>query len=112
MDDKAKGIPGFSGLETAFAASFTELVQTRPLIDLKYLSALLSANPSRLVALKDRGLLKPGLRGDLVIIDSKSLWQVDPANFKTRGKNSPFVGMELYGKVLMTLRGGRIVFQA
>ena len=110
FEDKAKGAPGFTGLETAFAASFTELVPG--FIDLKRLSALMSAIPSRLVGLKDRGQLKQGQRGDLVIVETDNPWQVEPDRFKSRGKNSPFTGKKLHGKILVTLRGGRIVFEA
>jgi dihydroorotase len=72
----------------------------------------MSANPSRLIGLKDRGHLKAGYRGDLVIIQGGASWQVEPERFKTRGKNSPFSGRRLYGKILMTIHQGKIVFQA
>jgi dihydroorotase len=117
LEDKAKGAPGFSGLETAFAASFTELVRggisaRNPIIGTKRLSALMSANPCRLAGLKDRGRLVPGLRADLVVINSEALRKAEPLNFKTRGKNSPFAGQELYGQILLTFHGGRIVYSA
>jgi dihydroorotase len=64
----------------------------------------MSANPARLVGLKDRGRIVPGFRGDLVIIDTEGSWIVDPANLKTKGKNSPFAGRSLYGKILMTIQ--------
>ena len=115
LDDKAKGAPGFAGLETAFAASFTELgpvIDSNTIVSLQRLSALMSANPARLLGLNDRGRLKEGFLGDLVIINKEASWQVEPELFKSRGKNSPFLGHRLYGKVLMTIRGGRIVFQA
>jgi dihydroorotase len=108
--DKAKGSPGFSGLETAFAASFTELVQPG-IIERKRLSFLMSANPARLVGLNDRGQLKPGFLGDLVVVKHDVLWRADPEGFKTRGKNSPFAGRQLYGKIIMTFRQGKIVFE-
>jgi dihydroorotase len=111
---KEAGAPGFSGFETAFAAVYTELVRNRVAIDLKRLSSLMSANPARLLGLdggsQGRGHLLPGDRADLVIIDPTVEWTVDPKKFETRGKNSPFKGRKLYGKVLMTLHGGRVVF--
>ena len=110
--DKEGGAPGFSAFETAFAAAFTELVRgaADSAVDLKRLSSLMSANPARLIGLKNRGRILPGMRADLVIVDTERSWAVDPGTFKTRGKNSPFAGMELYGRVLMTMRGGRVVF--
>jgi dihydroorotase len=123
MENKANGAPGFSGLETAFAASYTELVRgtssesgAAPLgaNGLKRLSALMSANPARLLGfsgLQKRGRLLKGYRADLVIIDPNAAWTVNPEKLKTRGKNSPFAGRSLYGEILMTIHSGRIVFE-
>jgi dihydroorotase len=114
---KETGAPGFSGFETAFAAVYTELIRNRAAIDLKRLSSLMSASPARLLGYsnwgvsKGRGSLQPGCRADLVIIDPTVEWTVDPKKFKTRGKNSPFKDRKLYGKILMTLHGGRVVYQ-
>jgi dihydroorotase len=112
---KEAGAPGFSGFETAFAAVYTELIQDGADIDLKRLSSLMSACPARLLGLdggsQGRGRLIQGDRADLVIIDPTVEWTVDPALFRTRGKNSPFKGRKLYGKILMTLHGGRVVYQ-
>jgi dihydroorotase len=123
MEDKANGVPGFSGLETAFAASFTELVRealgesgASPLgvNGLKRLSSLMSANPARLLGFsgtQKRGRILNGYRADLVIIDPNVAWTVNPEKLKTRGKNSPFAGRTLYGEVLMTIHSGRVVFE-
>ncbi|MDR0496603.1 MAG: amidohydrolase family protein, partial [Treponema sp.] len=118
------GASGFSGFETAFAAVFTELVRRDihndsnkapdNTIGLKQLSSLISARPARLLGLgsgpRKRGRIVPGYRADMVIVDTESSWKVNPENFITRGKNSPFVGKELYGRILMTLHEGRVVF--
>jgi dihydroorotase len=110
MEDKARGIPGFSGFETAFAACYTELVRSGSM-DLRRLSSLMSAAPARLLGLgsagpQGRGRIATGFRGDLVIVDPRTAWKADPGLFKTRGKNSAFAGLELRGKALITLRGG------
>jgi len=113
--DKESGSPGFSGFETAFAAVYSELVRsggTDAIIDLKHLSSLLSANPVRLLGFGNScGRLLPGHMADLVILDTEAAWIVDSKNFFSRGKNSPFAGRKLYGKILMTLHRGRVVFQ-
>jgi dihydroorotase len=72
----------------------------------------MSGNPARILGLKDRGRLVAGARADLTIIDTAASRAVDPALFKSRGKNTPFTGRPLRGKVMMTLHGGRVVYHA
>jgi len=112
--DKEAGAPGFSGFETAFASLYTELVRGGSL-GLKQLSSLMSGKPAELLGFggshKKRGRILPGYRADLVIIDTETPWTVDVSSFKSRGKNSPFTGRQLYGKILMTLHSGRVVFE-
>jgi dihydroorotase len=107
--DKAAGAPGFTGLETAFAACLSTLN-----IDLRRLSALMSANPARILGLYKgpggRGRIAQGQRADLVIADTRAVWKVRPEQFKSRGKCSPFTGRELRGKIFVTIRGGMITF--
>jgi dihydroorotase len=120
--DKAAGAPGFTALETAFSVCWTTLAEGLPAgtaaagshgtIGLKQLSFLMSANPARILGLKDRGRIATGLRADLTVIDPAASLTVDPALFKSRGKNSPFAGRKLRGRVLMTLRGGLVVYEA
>ncbi|HUW70972.1 MAG TPA: dihydroorotase [bacterium] len=108
-DDKLAGAPGFMGLETAFAVYLAELVRTG-LIPLGRLSALLSANPARILSLPDRGLIRAGLRADLVLVDMEWPWTVRREDFRSRGANSPFIGRRCRGRVLMTLRAGSVVY--
>jgi dihydroorotase len=110
--DKEAGSPGFSGFETAFAALYTELVCGSAGIDLKRLSSLLSANPASLLGFGNspkRGRLLPDCAADFAILDTEAAWIVDSEKFFSRGKNSPFAGCQLRGKILMTLHGGRVV---
>jgi dihydroorotase len=109
--DKTAGAPGFSGLETAFSVCLTELVHEGGL-SLSRLLSLLSAAPARILGLEDRGRIAPGYRADFFIADTDARWQVDSARFKTKGKNSPFAGKELRGKIAMTMYQGRIVYEA
>jgi dihydroorotase len=71
----------------------------------------MSANPARILGLKDRGSIAAGLRADLTVVDTAASWIVEPALFKSRGKNSPFAGRELKGKVLLSIHGGRVAYQ-
>ncbi|MDR2741512.1 MAG: dihydroorotase [Treponema sp.] len=110
--DKAKGAPGFTGLETAFAVCRTELVR-EGCLSLSRLSALMSAVPARILGLgESRGRIAPGFRADLVILDPDASWTVKPSAFISRGKNSPFAGRELLGRVRMTIHGGRVVYES
>jgi len=109
--DKAAGSPGFSGLEAAFAVCLSHLTnEMTPNQELQRLSALMSKNPARILGLKDRGKIAEGLRADLVIVDIQARHKMNPAQFKSRGKCSPFAGKELRGKILMTLNAGKIVY--
>lgn len=114
--DKAAGAPGFTGLETAFAAALSYLTpEPAPAPALQRLSALLSANPARILGLDcrtpGRGRIAPGHRADLVIVDVNAQCTVNPELFCSRGKCTPFAGRELKGKVLMTINTGRIVYE-
>jgi dihydroorotase len=117
--DKDRGAPGFTGLETAFSVCLTELVLggsgSGGVMDLRRLSSLMSAAPARILGLGGagplgRGRIAPGCRADLFVADIGAAGTVDPARFKSRGKNSPFEGRKLWGNILLTLQGGRIVF--
>lgn len=109
--DKAAGAPGFTGLETAFGVCRTVLCGPGG-IDLKKLSELLSSAPARILGLPDRGLVAPGLRSDLVLVAPDEEWTVDASRFRSRGKNTPYQGRALRGRVRLTLRGGRIVYDS
>jgi dihydroorotase len=67
-------------------------------MDLRRLSALMSAKPARILGFTDRGLIAPGYRADFALVDTETAWTVDPTKFESRGKNSPFSGSILYGK--------------
>ncbi|MDR0639342.1 MAG: amidohydrolase family protein [Spirochaetaceae bacterium] len=108
--DKESGAPGFSGLETAFAVACTAIVQSGK-GDLCHLSRLLSATPACILGLDDRGTLECGKRADLVIVNPEMRWMADKAALRSRGKNTPFDGMELSGLVLATILGGKIVYE-
>jgi dihydroorotase len=114
--DKAEGAPGFTGLETAFAVCYSTLVEPGR-ISLSRLSSLMSAAPARILGLDKsapgavrRGRIAPGHKADLCIADLSGVWTVEPEAFKSRGKNSPFAGRKLLGRITMTLHGGRIVY--
>lgn len=107
-DDKLKGSPGISGIETAFSVCFTKLVKCGH-INLNLLSRLMSYNPSLIMGYK-KGLIMPGYEGDLVLVDINKEYRVDTDKFASKGKNTPFDGMYLYGKIIATFKSGNITY--
>jgi dihydroorotase len=100
---------GIVGLETAIPLSWEVLVKPE-VVSLSRLVELFSVNPSRILGL-DRGTLRPGAVADVTVIDPKMKLTVDVAEFKSKGRNSPFHGWELQGAPVLTIVGGRIVYQ-
>lgn len=110
MEDKIKGAPGISGLETSFAVCFTKLVG-EGYITLNKLSELMSKNPAKIMAL-NKGEIKIGFDGDLVLLDTNTKYVVDTSEFLSKGVNSPFEGKVVKGRVMFTIRAGNIVYKA
>lgn len=108
-EDKLKGSPGISGIETSFSLCYTSLVK-KGHIDLKTLSRLMSKNPARMMKL-NKGEIGMGFDGDLVLVDIEKSFKVDSSNFASKGKNTPLNGMELYGEIVATIKGGKIVYK-
>ncbi|MEE3313562.1 MAG: dihydroorotase [Treponema sp.] len=110
-EDKASGAPGFSGLETAFAACYTTLCLENGM-NLKTLSDKMSARPAEILGLSDRGLLDEGLLANLTIVDTEKVWTVRGEEFASKGKYTPLEGKKLTGEIQATFYRGKIVFQA
>jgi dihydroorotase len=100
---------GMVGLETSLALALTALYHTGRL-SLSGIMALMSANPARILGIP-KGVLTVGSHADLVIFDPEERWTVDPERFKSRGRNTPFAGMALRGKVKYTIVAGKIVYK-
>jgi len=98
---------GISGLETAL--SLTLGLVEDGIFSLEEAISRLTINPARVLRI-DKGFLAVGSDADIAIIDLDERWVVDPARFRSKGKNSPFSGWKVRGSVFMTLAGGRIVF--
>ncbi len=113
-DEKSKGLAdsamGVVGLETSFAVLYTKLVKTG-FISLEKLVELMSVNPRRIFDLPG-GEIKEGENADLALLDLNAEWCVNPNEFLSMGKATPFEGWHLQGKNVMTMCGGKIVYEA
>ena len=65
----------------------------------------MSTAPARLMGIEG-GTLRPGSRADLILFDPDEEWTVDPANFRSKSRNTPFGGWEVTGRVKRTIVGG------
>ena len=99
---------GISGLETSFALSYTMLVKTG-VLTLPQLARKMSFNPASVLGLEG-GELKVGAPADLTIADLGKKWKVDPNEFVSKGKNTPFGGREVQGQVVCTVVDGGIKY--
>jgi dihydroorotase len=100
---------GVTGLETAFAALYTHLVETG-LLPLETLLARMSAGPARAYGL-DAPRIAVGERANLVLLDTAASWRVRAEGFRSRSVNSWLLGETLKGQVAMTVAGGRVVYE-
>ena len=100
---------GIVGLETSFAAACTVLVHQcgMSLLDLV---KLMSTNPANLLRLPG-GTLREGSLADIVLFDPDRSWTVDAEKLHSKSKNTPFDGLELTGRVVRTILGGKTVFE-
>ncbi|EJO5348429.1 dihydroorotase [Clostridium botulinum] len=107
-EDKLKGSPGISGIETSFSICYTKLVLDKH-ISLSKLSKIMSKNPADILG-ANKGEIKIGKEADLVLVDTKEEYKVKSEEFYSKGKNNPMDGMSLTGKVKTTFKQGNIVY--
>ncbi len=112
-DDKRYGMKeapfGIVGLETAVPLTITELVDIGILTPLQ-MAEKMSGNPAVILGMAERGTLRTGAEADVVIIDPKETYRIDASEFASKGRNTPFDGRQVRGRVKMTICGGRIVY--
>jgi dihydroorotase len=106
FDDAPNGI---IGLETSLGLAITELVRSG-LLSLSDLIARMSTIPARIFKLPG-GTLAPGAPADVVVFDPGMQWTVQPEEFHSRSRNTPFAGRRLFGRATTTVVRGQIVFQ-
>ena len=105
-EEKSKGLVGslmgVVGIETAFAVLYTYLVKTG-IITLEKLIELMAINPRKRFGLPETK--------DFCVIDTSEEFVVNPDEFLSKGRSTPFEGVKLYGKVLMTVKDKKIVYK-
>lgn len=102
-----RALNGIIGLETSIglALRMAEQIGLSPL----QLIAAMSTNPARVIN-QPLGTLWPGATADVTLIDPQLEWRVEPQRMYSRSRNTPYGGMDLRGRAVMTLVGGRIVW--
>lgn len=101
---------GIIGLETAFPLIYTNFVKTGKMSLTKAID-LMTEQAADLFSLNHLGRLKVGEIADLALFDLDHAVEIDDSYFRSKSKNSPFIGHNLYGNAKMTILEGKIVFQ-
>ncbi|MDO4432079.1 MAG: dihydroorotase [Aerococcaceae bacterium] len=107
MADAAFGIVGS---EAAFALLYTELVK-KEVLTLEQLLALMNEKVATTFDLP-YGRLEVGAVADVTVLDLGHSWTIDPENFLSKGRNTPYAGKEVYGASVLTISNGKVVYQA
>ncbi len=110
-EEKSKGLAGSKmgvvGIETSFAAMYTDFVKTK-IITLEKLIELMSVNPSKRFGIK-KGI-NNGSIADLTVFDLNKKYKIDPGDFLSKGRATPFKDKEVYGKCLLTICKGKTAY--
>jgi dihydroorotase len=101
---------GIVGLETSLALGVTGLVE-QGVVSMERLVDLMTRAPAAILGL-DAGTLSEGGPADIAVFDPRAEWVVDPSQFASKARNTPFAGMHLKGLVKATLCDGNIVHRA
>lgn len=101
---------GISGIETSFSLSYTYLVKAG-VLTLEQLADRMSAAPARILGLEG-GVLAEGDAADIMLADLNAKYVIDSKDFVSKGKNTPFNGTEVYGKVCCTIVDGDVKYRA
>jgi dihydroorotase len=104
----AEASPGAIGLETMLAAGL-RLVHGGDVALMTLLKAM-SSTPAQILSLPG-GTLRPGSPADVIVLDLEAPWVLDPAELKSKCKNTPFDEARLQGRVVRTIVAGRTVYE-
>ena len=111
-EEKSRGLEksnmGVVGIETAFPVMYTNFVMTEK-ISLEKLMELLSVNANKRFNIGSK--IEIGQKADLTVFDLNKKYNVNPDDFLSMGKSTPFEGVEVYGKCIMTMCNGNVVWE-
>ena len=107
----AQAVFGIVGIETSATLTYTELVDKGILTPMQ-MAEKMSYNPAKVLGLTDKGSVSEGMIADIVIFDPNKEYAIDVNSFFSKGKNTPFHGYKVTGKVVGTICNGNIVFEA
>jgi dihydroorotase len=105
----AEAEPGATGLELLLPLALKWGMERK--LALAQTLARITSEPARILGVSS-GRIESGAPADLAIFDPQALWRVTPQALKSQGKNSPFLGMELAGRVRATIVAGNVVYEA
>lgn len=101
---------GMVGLETSLAITLTELYHTGKM-KLPEIIKRMTYTPASILRLSSKGRLSLGSDADITIFDPEEVWTIDPEQFASKARNTPFAGREVKGKVKYTIVGGNVIYQ-
>ena len=112
-EEKARGLTrapsGMVGLETSLAITLTQLYHTGKM-ELPDIIRRMTANPASILQIP-KGRLSLGSDADITIFDPDEEWIVDPEEFASKGRNTPFGGWQAKGRVKYTIASGKVIYQ-
>ena len=105
----AEAEPGATGLELLLPLALKWGMERK--LTLAQTLARITSDPARILGVAS-GRIEPGAPGDLVLFDPSAAWRVTGAALRSQGKNTPFLGLELTGRVRATIVAGNVVHEA
>ena len=109
-EEKAAGAAGMVGLETAFGVCYTKLCKEKGL-PLARLAELMSTAPAEILGLAGHGRVLPGYAADLTLVELDTPYTVDKNALHSKSHNCPYDGAQLFGRVDLTIKGGKVTWK-
>lgn len=100
---------GISSLDVSFNITNTKLIKEDN-FSIEDITMLMSKNPANILGFKNKGEIKEGFDGDVIIVDFDKEKTIDSSTFLSRAKYSPYENMPVFGEVLATIVGGNILY--